>query len=113
MNKHSTLSSVLTPVNTAKGLPNAIALNNAGMNAARIVGPALAGLLIAVPWFGPNGVFYLSIPAVAWVFYSLLQIPVRGEPEPGRRAGFWIEFTTGLSYIRGTRRWRRSSRWRW
>lgn len=80
-------------------LPNAIALNNAGMNAARIVGPALAGVLIAVSWFGPNGVFYLSIPAVIWVYYSLLQIPIRGEPGASTRGSFWIEFTTGLRYI--------------
>jgi MFS family permease len=80
-------------------LPNAIALNNAGMNAARIVGPALAGLLIAVPWFGANGIFYLSIPAVGWVYYSLLQIPIRGDPDEKRRASFWSEFTTGIRYI--------------
>lgn len=80
-------------------LPNAIALNNAGMNAARIVGPALAGVLIAVSWFGPNGVFYLSIPAVMWVYYSLLQIPVRGEPTASTRGSFWVEFSTGLRYI--------------
>lgn len=81
-------------------LPNAIALNNAGMNAARIVGPALAGILIAVPQFGANGIFFLSVPAVVWVYYSLLQIPVRGEPDAGKRSSFWKEFTTGLNYIR-------------
>ena len=80
-------------------LANAIALNNAGMNAARIVGPALAGLLIAVPWFGANGIFYLSVPAVVWVYYSLLQIPIRGEPDAGKRASFWTEFTEGFRYI--------------
>jgi MFS family permease len=80
-------------------LPNAIALNNAGMNAARIVGPALGGLLIALPWFGAKGIFYLSVPAVAWVYYSLLQIPVRGEPTSRKRASFWSEFKVGISYI--------------
>ncbi|HLH72304.1 MAG TPA: MFS transporter [Chloroflexota bacterium] len=82
-------------------LPNAIALNNAGMNAARIVGPALAGLLIAVPWVGVNGIFYFSVPAVAWVYYSLLQIPILGLPEEGKRASFWSEFSTGMRYIWG------------
>jgi MFS family permease len=82
-------------------LPNAIALNNAGMNAARVIGPALAGILIAVPGFGPNGVFYLSVPSVCWVYYSLLQIPIRGEPTAGKRSSFWGEFTTGLRYIAG------------
>jgi MFS family permease len=80
-------------------LPNAIALNNAGMNAARIIGPALGGLLIAIPEFGAKGVFYLSLPAVLWVFYSLLQIPVRGEPTGGQRSSFFDEFKIGLTYI--------------
>jgi len=81
-------------------LPNAIALNNAGMNAARIVGPALGGVLIAIPAFGARGIFYLSIPAVMWVFYSLLQIPIRGEAMQRKRASFWSEFSAGLTYIR-------------
>jgi MFS family permease len=80
-------------------LANAIALNNAGMNAARIIGPALGGLAIAVSAVGAKGVFYLSLPAVAWVFWSLLQIPVRGEPAPGQRASFWEEFAAGVRYI--------------
>lgn len=84
----------------SKELPNAVALNNAGINAARVIGPALAGLLIAVPLVGAKGLFYLSVPAVAWVYYSLLQIPVRGEPEPRAKGSILKEFTAGLTYIR-------------
>lgn len=80
-------------------LANAIALNNAGLNAARIIGPALAGLLIAVPRFGANGIFYLSIPAVIWVYYSLLQIPIRGEPDRHQHGSFSSELTAGFQYI--------------
>lgn len=80
-------------------LPNAIALNNAGLNAARIIGPALGGVLIALPGFGAKGVFYLSVPAVVWVYYSLLRIPILGLPGDQRRADFWTEFKTGLRYI--------------
>ena len=80
-------------------LPNAIALNNAGMNAARIVGPALGGLLIGIPGIGAKGVFYLALPAVIWVFYSLLQIPIHGEPDKKKRASFIIEFQAGFRYI--------------
>jgi MFS family permease len=82
-------------------LPNAIALNNAGLNASRIIGPALGGVLIAIPAIGARGVFFLSLPAVAWVFYSLLKIPILGEPVPGKRPGFWPEFSFGLRYIFG------------
>jgi MFS family permease len=80
-------------------LANAIALNNAGLNAARIIGPAVGGMLIAIPAIGARGVFFLSLPAVAWVYYSLLKIPIHGDPAPGKRASFWHEFSFGLRYI--------------
>lgn len=82
-------------------LPNAIALNNAGLNASRVVGPVLAGLLIAVPWFGVEGVYYLRIVSCAWVLVALLQVPIVGMPE-GKRGGKVVsEITAGLRYIFG------------
>jgi MFS family permease len=81
-------------------LPNAIALNNAGLNASRIIGPSVAGILIAVPWFNVNGVYYLRVIAFAWVLYSLLQIPIVGEPdEQTKRGKATQEVTAGLRYI--------------
>src|SRR5437879_5502815 len=50
-----------------EGLTSALALNNAGMNASRVLGPSLAGVLIAVPWFGVRGVYFLRIIAFVWV----------------------------------------------
>jgi MFS family permease len=89
-------------------LTAALALNNAGMNASRVIGPSLAGVLIAVPWFGVTGVFFLRVIAFAWVLYTLLQIPIVGEPEPraeraagvGERAReFGGQLTSGVRYI--------------
>jgi MFS family permease len=88
-------------------LTSALALNNAGMNASRVIGPSLAGLLIAVPWSGVKGVYFLRILAFAWVLYTLLQIPILGEPEPsGARASgmervreLGVQLTSGLRYI--------------
>jgi MFS family permease len=81
-------------------LPNAIALNNAGLNASRIIGPSVAGILIAIPWFNVNGVYYLRVIAFAWVLYSLLQIPILGEPdEQTKRGKATQEVTAGLRYI--------------
>jgi MFS family permease len=86
---------------------SAVALNNAGLNASRITGPALAGLLIAIPWFGVGGVFFLRVVGFTWVLYSLFQIPIRGEPEPlepGAQPRTEIsdvvnQLTIGLRYI--------------
>ncbi len=81
-------------------LPNAIALNNAGLNASRIVGPSVAGILIAIPWFNVNGVYYLRVAAFAWVLWSLLQIPIIGEPDAeSHRGKVYEEMTAGLRYI--------------
>ena len=51
-------------------LQAAVALNSAGFNVARAVGPALAGVIVAVS--GPGPVFLLnaaSFVAVLWVLY--------------------------------------------
>jgi MFS family permease len=88
-------------------LTNALALNNAGMNASRVIGPSLAGVLIAVPWFGVKGVYFVRILAFAWVLYTLLQIPITGEPEIGDTRGrgmhrfqeLGMQLTSGLRYI--------------
>jgi MFS family permease len=84
-------------------LPNAIALNNAGMNASRIIGPALAGVLISLPWIGVGGVYFLRIITFGWVLYSLLKIPVKGAPTSTStvevRPPFVTQLTAGLRYI--------------
>jgi MFS family permease len=88
-------------------LTSALALNNAGMNASRVIGPSLAGVLIAVPWFGVKGVYFLRVLAFAWVLFTLLQIPIRGDPETRTAIASGMErlrdlggqLTSGLRYI--------------
>jgi len=90
-------------------LTSALALNNAGMNAGRVIGPSLAGILIAVPWFGVKGVFFIRVLAFAWVLYSILKIPILGEPEARatglggmeRMRDLGVQLTSGLRYIWG------------
>jgi MFS family permease len=84
---------------SSEDLPNAIALNNAGLNASRILGPAIGGLLIAVPWVNVNGIYYLRVLAFVWVLYSLLQVPILGEAESSHGKNFFEELTAGLRYI--------------
>ena len=88
-------------------LTSALALNNAGMNASRIIGPSLAGVLIAVPWFGVKGVYFLRVLAFGWVLFTLLQIPVLGQPEARSTSASGMErlrnlapqLTSGVRYI--------------
>src|SRR5262249_3875834 len=90
-----------------EGLTSALALNNAGMNASRVIGPSLAGVLIAVPWFGVRGVYFLRVLAFIWVLALLLQVPILGHPAPRaastsgvqRFRDFGEQLTSGLRYI--------------
>ncbi|WP_323960306.1 MFS transporter [Arthrobacter sp. JZ12] len=80
-------------------LPNAVALNSASFNGARMIGPAVAGLLTAA--VGPGWVFLINavtfgamISVLGVLRRSELRILERSAPGRGRiRAGF--------SYVRG------------
>ena len=78
---------------------NAVALNSAGFNAARIVGPALAGLLIArvgvAPAFAANA---LSFVAVIVALATLRD----ARPAPRSGATMWEEILEGLRYTART-----------
>jgi MFS family permease len=81
-------------------LMNAVALNNAGMNFARVIGPTLAGVLIAVPFVGAGGVFVVTVLMYVFVVGSLLRIPHSGAPVGGLRPPPLQSLGDGLAYIR-------------
>jgi predicted MFS family arabinose efflux permease len=68
-------------------MPNAIALNSSIVNAARAVGPALAGLAVAT--LGEGWCFALNAVSFAGTFYALWVMKVPAQPPPaggGHRA---------------------------
>ena len=81
---------------------NAVALNSAGFNAARIVGPAVAGVLIGsfglVPAFVANSLGFVVVIA------TLLALRTHGRPRSGPRAPMIEEIRAGLRYARRTPR---------
>ena len=66
-------------------LANAVALNSVVMNGARIVGPAVAGLLIAA--FGVALAFFLNGVSFVAVLYALLAVRTEGTPDPAGQLG--------------------------
>ena len=64
-------------------LPGAISLNSTQMNASRVVGPAIAGVLY--PVVGASGVFGINAATYAFAIGSLLM--VRPPPPPPRADG--------------------------
>ncbi|WP_433333096.1 MFS transporter [Spirillospora sp. CA-294931] len=84
-----------------RDLPNAVALNSASFNGARLLGPAVAGVLIALLGTGP--VFLLNAASFVAVLLGLRAMR-EGELVPSekvkRAKG---QMREGLSYVRGRR----------
>lgn len=82
-------------------LMNAVALNNAGMNFCRVIGPSMAGAMIAIPHIGAGGVYAIMAGMYAYVVLSLLRIRDRGRPLGSVRPPPLDSLREGLRYIRG------------
>jgi len=84
-------------------LTNAIALNSAIFNGARLVGPAVAGTIMAL--WGPTWCFLIngaSFIGVVTILAFLPSIPKGGQAIPTVRRAVWPEIREGLAYIRHT-----------
>src|SRR5256886_4474481 len=83
-------------------LMNAIALNSSAFNAARVIGPAVAGVLIGALGVGAcfflNGVSYLAV--IAGLLAMRLPRYVPGPPA----GSAWAGLSEAVAFIRGDRR---------
>ena len=82
-------------------LPNAIALNSMMFNSARVIGPAVAGLvlgLVGAAWcFTLNGISYLAVI----LGLLLMEIPAREKIQHSNSP--WQQLKGGLRYAAGNR----------
>ena len=83
-------------------LMNAIALNSAVFNGARVVGPAVAGLLVAR--YGTAAAFVVNGASFIAVIAALAAIRTEGTPSPRRGIGLRAEIAEGVRYAAGTPR---------
>ncbi len=60
-------------------IPNAIILGQMSINAARVVGPAMAGIFIGIAWIGTAGVYYVSATLGVAAIVGCLSLP-EGAP---------------------------------
>lgn len=65
-------------------LPNAVALNNAGANFGRLVGPAVAGGLLAVPDIGIGLTFLAMALMYLYTLWTLLRLPADSRAAPAQ-----------------------------
>lgn len=80
-------------------LPNAVGLNSASFNAARMIGPGVAGLLIA--WVGTGWVFLINAVSFAGTIAALLAMRRRDLQPVQRSERGKGQIREGLRYVRG------------
>ena len=81
-------------------LMNAVALNSAAFTSTGIIGPALAGILLAAPGVGLAEIYYLMAGCYVVVVLMLLRIP-GGAPRTDIEHGHpFRELLDGLTYVR-------------
>lgn len=89
-------SFLLEMIDSREDLPNAIALNSSIFNAARLVGPAVAGFMIAQ--FGEGVAFLCNSLSYIAVLVALFAIRVTPRPRPGVTAKILANLHEGFSY---------------
>lgn len=80
---------------------NAVALNSAAFNSSRLIGPALAGMLIAS--IGMSGCFYLNGISFLAVIIALLLIKLKYVRKINTQTEFGEDLFAGLKFIRDNR----------
>jgi len=89
-------------IENKEDLGNAIALNSSMVNAARLVGPSIAGVVIAL--FGEGWCFLIDGVSYLAVIAALLQMHVAvGTARPSRRVSALEQFKEGWAYAFGFR----------
>jgi MFS family permease len=94
-----TRQAFLTDLVGKPDLPNAVALNSVVVNGARIVGPGVAGLLIAR--FDVAAAFFLNGASFLAVLAALAAIHAEGHPHPAGRLGIRQGLMGALTYAAG------------
>jgi MFS family permease len=79
-------------------LLNAIALNSAAFNSSRFIGPALAGILIAI--IGMSGCFYVNGISFLAVIAALLLIKINNAPKRQSKSVFVKDLMEGVRFIK-------------
>jgi MFS family permease len=92
-------SFVVQMVDRAEDLPNAIALNSSLVNLARLLGPSIAGLLIA--WVGEAWCFAINGFSYLFVLIALVKIRPRAQARATSRSAM-KGFLGGIRYVAGS-----------
>jgi MFS family permease len=90
-------SLVVEMVEDRADLPNAIALNSTMVNAARLLGPAIAGVVVAA--VGEGWCFFADALSYGAVITSLLLMRLTPRPRAVKATRVWSEMAEGFRYV--------------
>jgi len=83
-------------IDKKEDLVNAIALNSSLFNSARLIGPAVAGLLVAA--LGEEVCFFVNALSFVPIVFILWSLKINVQRVKRRKPPFWEGLTTGLRY---------------
>jgi MFS family permease len=92
-------SFVIEMVEKKEDLGNAIALNSMMFNGARLIGPSIAGIILATA--GEEICFFINAVSYVFVILSLLLMHVRENIRPVRESNVMQELREGFNYTFG------------
>jgi MFS family permease len=92
-------SFVINMVNGKEDIGNAIALNSMMFNGARLIGPSVAGILLAAA--GEGACFLINAVSYIFVIASLLMMNVTETREKKEKVPMFREMREGLDYVFG------------
>ena len=91
-------SAILPGLVGKEDLPGAISLNSAQMNASRVIGPVIGGVLYSA--IGPAWVFAGNAVTYLFVVAALMMVTLPAVPQMARHASRWRELTAGVTVAR-------------
>ncbi|NKB43924.1 MAG: MFS transporter [Alphaproteobacteria bacterium] len=95
------MSATLQDIVPRREVVNAVTLNSLSMNISRLIGPALAGLLIG--WAGVAPAFVVN--ALSYLAFMLVVYRWEGPPlRPQQKQSLWSNMTAGIMYVRRAKR---------
>jgi len=96
--------SLLMEVVGPKLTRSAAAMNTMAPNVSRVVGPSVAGIMLATPWIGIAGVFLTMVVLYGIVIASLFWLPKSNRPprDAGGVRAVWDSLLEGFRYILGS-----------
>jgi predicted MFS family arabinose efflux permease len=77
---------------------NAVALTQVAQNASRVVGPFLAGALLALSFVGSSGTYFVMAAMFVIVVATLARLPASTPRDSGSR-GLFADISAGVQYV--------------